>query len=433
MNKEIESSFLDNFFRSYITEQPGKLYVLSIILVLGAGALFSKFLISLSIFLLVLTVFFVLYRSEEGHLKLKIRSFRKKMIFQEFFSPPFYVFILLFSVTLFSALISEDVDNGLAKVQLRLPYLLLPFVFVFNKAITRRELYLLIYFFAIICAITAVGVLINYSFFFERITESLATGKSVPTPSNHIRYSLFLAFTSLASFYIFMQGVFSRRENLLLLLIAVFMAVSLHILAVRSGLFLWYLGAAYLLFTEFYNRLDKRILTIMAIAMLIFPFAAYKFIPSLENRVNYMIYDLKLYSEGSTRAYSDGDRLRSIVMGWELFKNNPVLGCGVGDIQVATEEIFKTKYDDSVNVRQPHNQVVYFLASTGLLGALLSLSALLLPYFMNNRRERALLNLHGIVFLTSCTIEATIEGTNGICFHLFFLLPLMSMNKGIKE
>jgi O-antigen ligase len=433
MNKELESNFTAGFIKSYTLEQPGKIYFMFLVLLLGAGAIFSKFLISLSIFLLVLTLVFVLDRQEDGKLKLMMRKINLKQLFRKLIKPSFYLFILLFLATLISALLSEDIANGLAKVQLRLPYFLLPFVFVFNKPFNRDEVFMLFYSFAILCSLVTIGVLINYGLNFELVTESLAHGKSVLTPSNHIRYSLFLAFTSLASLYIYLQGVFSRRENILLLVIAIFIAASLHILAVRSGLFLFYIGVVYLFLSDLIKRFSTKWAISLLLILMTFPFIAYQFIPSLENRIDYMLYDLKLYVSGDTSGYSDGDRLRSISMGWALFKESPLLGCGVGDIQQATEEVYKAHYDDSVNVRQPHNQLIYFLASSGLLGALLCFPALFFPYFMNNGKEKNLIYLHGIVFLLSCLIEATIEGTNGICFHLFFLLPLMSLNRGEME
>jgi O-antigen ligase len=429
MNHAAKQINIRSVYQQYALEEPGKLYLLFILFLLGAGALFSKFLISLSIFLLLPTIFVTCIRKSDTKLGLTFRKIAWTNIKSNFLQPPFFLFLLLFGATLLSAFLSSNLPNGLAKVQLRLPYLLLPLVFVFNNSFTRKDVYWMLFFFITLCAAVTLGVLINYSILFDRITESLSHGKSVPTPSNHIRYSLFVAFASLSGIYLFTRKYFPQKLNILMLILAVFLAIALHILAVRSGLFLFYLGGFYLLVTHLYQRVRKRILFPIILLAGFVPYLAYEFIPSLENRINYMIYDIQHYMEGDLGAFSDGDRIRSIIMGWELFKEYPLMGCGVGDIETATEKIYIANYAKGVNVRLAHNQLIYFLATTGIIGTLLSLPALLFPYFFQNRVEKTLIHLHGIVFLISCTIEATLEGTNGISFHLLFLLPLMSLNR----
>jgi O-antigen ligase len=417
------------YFKDLIKNDPGILIWIILLISLFVGALVSKFLISLSIFLMIPTIFFLVTRNK-GRIAIERRTWRDFIINQNS-QLLFGLFILFFIVTLGSALFSENLNQGFHKVQLRIPYFILPFIFVCNKPLKTYDIYVFLWVCICISALVSLGVIANYLIQFDLITETLSYGKAIPTPSNHIRYSLFLSFLSLTGIYLLSSNRFKQKsyEQIALITSALVLIASLHILAVRSGLFLFYLGIFYLLIVIFYNRVRKRVIFTMVLIAGLIPFLAYHFIPSLENRIDYMIYDIQRYYEGDLGTYSDGDRFRSIQMGLKLFKENIWLGCGIGDIHEATNEIYKQHIPEVVNVKHPHNQLVFFLATTGIIGTLLSLPAFFLPYFFYNFKERIILHLHGIVFLISCVFEATIEGTNGICFHLLFVLLLINHNR----
>lgn len=410
-------------------DNPGSIVWLVLLILLLLGALVSKFLISLSIFLMLPTIFlqwervdnrWVIRKRNRVGFSANLRSFT-----------PFAWFVLFFFVTLLSAFASSDLDAGFAKVQLRLPYLLLPFVFFANRSLSQIALHFFFWVYVVLTAAVMIGVLGNYALHFDQITETLNHGKSVPTPSNHIRFSLFVSFAALAGIYAAGQKVFAASLRSLLILSTCILVLGLHLLAVRSGLLLFYVGILYLAVMVWYQRIPRRwLIPVVLLAMLV-PVAAYKLLPSLENRINYMAYDLENYFDGNIGSFSDGDRLRSMVVGWELVKKHPWTGCGVGDIEPAAKAMYAEVYEPGTNVRLPHNQLLFFLATTGWLGTLLTLPAFLLAYFRPKPDDKILLHLHGIVFLISCLFEATIEGTNGISFHLLFVLLFLNRTKGI--
>jgi O-antigen ligase len=394
------------------------------------GALVSHFLISISIFAMLPTLF---WKWEQiGDIwTVKLRSWVSLKV-TRFGFIPFSWFIIFFLVSVFSAFASDDLAAGLSKVQLRLPYVILPLVFWANNSIDRKSLYFFLGMYAILAALVALGVLANYLIQFDQITETLSHGKSIPTPSNHIRFSLFLAFGALSCGYVLSQAKWQKIFKWLLWFALISLVVSLHVLAVRSGLLLFYLGLLYLLVAIWYTRMPRRILFPLLLLTAALPFLAYEFIPSLENRIDYMMYDLQRYFDGDIGSYSDGDRLRSMVVGWNVFKDYFWFGCGTGDIEAVTSWTYLQIYEPGTNVRLPHNQWLYFLATTGLIGTLLSLPALLFAYFFSPRQERTLLHLHGLVLLVSCLFEATLEGTNGVSFHLLFVLLLLNHQKRVQ-
>ena len=92
------------------------------------GALVSHFLISISIFAMLPTLIWRWENKDKGW-KIRLRSWIGSSILKPGFIP-FAWFMLFFAVSVFSAFVSEDLAAGLSKVQLRLPYLILPLVFL---------------------------------------------------------------------------------------------------------------------------------------------------------------------------------------------------------------------------------------------------------------------------------------------------------------
>jgi hypothetical protein len=74
------------------------------------------------------------------------------------------------------------------------------------------------------------------------------------------------------------------------------------------------------------------LLLIVAIAMV--GFLAYKNLPSLKNRVQYVLYDFGNYSKGIyIEGSSDGARILSLKAGFDITKQHLLSGAGFGDVQ----------------------------------------------------------------------------------------------------
>lgn len=396
--------------------------VLAVAVLAVFASFWSKFLISLSILLFLLLAI--------PHINNRVKSLKSDKKWPVLFtlSLPFRdlvcgTLILIFLGTAFSALLS-DTNQDVNKVQLRLPYLLLPFAFYFLPVISRRSITIFLKVFIPMSLIFAAGVLINYSQNMEYYDELIAIGQSMPVPGNHIRFSLLLA--AAVAF-----GTISLTESLiplkskwgyfmLAMLIALFCCI--HVIAVRSGLLTMY-GALFLIFIRFfYQRKKYWQLFAVGIGMSVILFLATQYIPSLEARFDYMVHDIELLTEKDVGHYSDGDRFRSIYIGWKVFLNNPLLGSDISDLPQAMTREYNKVYGQTVPVHIPHNQFIYILASMGLLGVLTIFPGLFIPFFKKHLRNNPFILIHGAMFIASCMIEPTMEGTQGIMFHLLFLM-----------
>jgi O-antigen ligase len=396
--------------------------VLAVAVIALFASFWSKFLISLSILLFVLLAIPHIVSCIK-----RLRSSSRRPVLYTL-SLPFRdivcgSLILIFLGTSISALLSETTQD-IHKVQLRLPYLLLPFAFYFLPVISQNSIKIFLKIYIPMALLFAIGVLINYSQNMAHYDELIAMGQSMPVPGNHIRFSLLLAAAVAFGTISLTESIIPLKSKwgyfMLLMLILLFCCI--HVIAVRSGLLTMY-GALFLIFIRFFYR-RKKFLQLIAVGagMIVVLFVATQFIPSLEARFNYMVHDIQLLTEKDVGNYSDGDRFRSIYIGWRVFIDSPMLGSGICDLPQEITTEYSSVYDPSVPVRIPHNQFIYILASMGLLGVITIFPGLFIPFFKKFLRSNPFIIIHGAMYLASCMIEPTMEGTQGVMFHLLFLL-----------
>jgi O-antigen ligase len=146
-------------------------------------------------------------------------------------------------------------------------------------------------------------------------------------------------------------------------------------------------------------------------------------IPSLRMRVAYMRYDWLQYQSDSGASYSDSERWVSLKTGWKIWEEHPALGVGAGDLQQEVRRVTTEVFPDyAATPLLPHNQWIHILASTGILGLLLSIPGFFALFAQKeNRSNYLLLTFYAMAFLTFL-IECTIENAIGVAWFLFFPL-----------
>jgi O-antigen ligase len=213
-----------------------------------------------------------------------------------------------------------------------------------------------------------------------------------------------------------------RRTRKLLGLGVLFLFVFLHVLSVRSGLFSMYSALIFLLIR--YIWLSKRWLTGLTALVLLASglWLATETVPSLKMRIAYMKWDWERFNDqDGAHLYSDAVRWISLRSGWHLWQENPVLGTGAGDLLSETKRITAALYPAfAQEPRLPHNQFIFILASTGLVGLILSLIAFFWPIY--TARKNALFICFQVMAFASFLIECTIENAIGVAWFLFYSL-----------
>ena len=353
-------------------------------------------------------------------------------------NPSIWVFGALFLIYPLSLLWSDDWNEAIIRINARVAFLLLPFGFLSLRNIKKQHFYGLLYYFVAVLLLTSLFVLGRYILSLDTFSDIYSvykTGRVMKTPYSHVRYSLLAAFAVYIGGYLYLKKEETRfrYQSSILIFFVFFLITFLHLLAVRSGLLALYTGGTYLLFR--YAIVKKRWLIVFPslLIILLVPLLSYKYIPSFQGKINYMVYDWKEYFEkGNTSGLSDATRLLSIERGVKTGIANFWLGTGIGDLKAETDKLYKDSPDISPNKRLPHNQFVWVFASTGIIGLGLFLILLFYPLMHQHNYRNPMVSLLYIFIITSFITEATLEEQIGSCFFLIFAL-LFNINQHTKS
>lgn len=327
-------------------------------------------------------------------------------------------FCLVFLAYVISGLYSENLASWTHSLQIKLPFVFLPFAFFLLPKVNFemwRRLHLWLLAVLLIAAIPVVmQALMNYGFYLDKISK----GQAIDTPIEHVKYSMMNAYGMAIGYWMISSKKiknFSSEEKVIgICSLALF--VYLHFLSVRTGLLI---GYASIIYIGAYQLIDiKRTRGLLAAIslVLIMPLLSYVFVPSFKAKVGYVLYDWKMSGEG----YSDSERIITAKAGWQIFKSTPVFGTGIGDLK---EECIRY-YRDSLGLEQldkyPHSQFLYVLAGTGVIGFLIFFSGWFYP-FWGNFHHVPLLLLY-LNYSLSFFVENSLERSFSVSFFLCFAL-----------
>ncbi len=336
--------------------------------------------------------------------------------------PEFLLLTLLFWIVLLSGFYSTDTHAWGNFVRLHVPYLLVPAALLLLPVFGKGQLKWILGTFVVVLCSSAAVVLVNYTVHYDEVNILMKQGISIPSPFNHIRYSLMLVFAFWAAVYLCMQTVEANKKYLWALS-AIFLFLMVHLLAVRSGLFAMYTCIAVAAMALIIVKRMFMYGLIVIGAMLLLPLLAYKFVPSVQTRLGYMLYDLQNYKDKKAIDASDGMRLRSWEVATEVAKRNMILGVGYGDMQAEMNEYYESHFPElqPAQKKLPHNQWLWVWLGSGIVGLILFGLATLYPWFKYRASVNWLWHFFFVIIIGSFMWEATLEEQMGTGFFIVWL------------
>jgi O-antigen ligase len=405
----------------YLVQYPREKLIYASCIGLFIGLICSKFLLTLS--MIALVVF--------GVLSPNLKQDWKRIWTNKSFTATLGVFMLFLG----SALLSDNAPESMNRLRIALPMLLLPIAFAllptFSKK-TYQEL-LSIYFYLMVAA--CIGVLINYGMHYEAMQQRLIVSKAIPTPNGeHIRFSLMINLAVFAGFWLLQQQFYWKKtaEKWLMGTLVLFLIITLHLLSVRIGILVLYGGLGT---TVFYYMLRKKyyVLGVVLLAgMCVMPYLAYKYVPSIQTKVNLTKHNWDMYQQGHIGEYSDTRRLLSYKIAWDVVQESPWFGVGIGDLNDEQAKEYAERYPDQ-QVMYPHNFFLTLYAATGILGLLFFLVCFFFPLFYHqNYKNLFFLLFYTTIFLSFMT-ENTLLSAIGVGIYSFFLLFSVNYLEGVYK
>ncbi len=339
-----------------------------------------------------------------------------------FRQPWMITFILLAMVTVVSDILTEGTTFYMERGVMKMILILIPvFFFVWNPDKKRTN---------ILHHLILVGMLIStgYSLYhyivhFEDMAATYKVSKVMPTLSlgDHIRISWVTGISCIIALYQYVHATNSVHRWLYLLYILIQM-VFLHLLGAKTGLLSLYLSiVVYSAYTLANNQ--KWLLTIIIGVLLLALTVAYKTIPSLEQRFNFVKYDFEHYSRGEYKeGLSDAVRFYSLQAGKSIIVENPIFGVGFSRLQEKTEDWYRKNLPQmtSENYFLPSSELIIYWASGGIIGLLVFLLHILLPFFIRHLRSNVWFMTFYIPAILSFMYETHLEGQLPLFAYAFF-------------
>jgi len=332
---------------------------------------------------------------------------------------------------------SSDQGYFFKRATQKIPMLMLAFSFAAMCFFKRKHFQQLLYFFIGLCVALSIGVLIVFFMKYHTYIQLDKTGKYIPTPIHHIRFSLAIAFACSAAFYFYLEKNQSKIVRYALLAATIFLFAFLHFLSVRSGLLAIYLTAAAWLF-YFIIQSKKIVLGVALLTVLILmPIVAVQTVKPLQDRLNFMRWDLQNFKNNpDLKNFSDGKRIGSILAACSAYQQNWLVGYGFGDIFEAMDKGYDKVLPHILpNSRViPHNQFLVVAVGLGTVGLLLFLFLLYLTLAFNKRYRHPLVWSFAIIMISSFLTEPTLEAQRGVALYcLTGLLSLSYTQAAINE
>lgn len=320
--------------------------------------------------------------------------------------PIFLTMALFLSYMYLSLLWSEDIKEGLNQARLYAYWILvLPSAAVLIKKEWLKSIlnsFLLGMF---------VSEILAYGIFFDLWSFNGRT-PNYPTPfMTHIHYSIFLAFTSIILLHKVINKNFTLYAKLPYLIFFLISTTNLMFSTGRAGQLAFFCSLIILIFLKY--KISLKSITLGLVSVILIFSMAYNSLDLFKQRADAAVSDIKNITNQN---YQNSFGLRVVywIITYEVLKEKPLFGDGIGDfIDAATKIVEKKGFGLDKNgiefyrTQHYHNQYLMVAVQGGLIG--LSLMFLMFLHFfklnIKNREFKEISILGFVVILVGFVAE----------------------------
>jgi O-antigen ligase len=345
----------------------------------------------------------------------------------------------IFLILLPSFFYSENKEYLFERWQIALPFLILPIVWLKGPNLKTNEILSLYAFYIVCVSLVAIHAFTFYLFHLDAVNELYLHSQVMPTlVSHHPTFSLMCAFGTFIGWTLYNESFYfkyPKTEKILWAVLALFLFLFTHVFSVRIGLLSLY-GLIFLQVFIYIFKKKKILNGLIALLIILGMGAVILFLsPTFGNKIINTNEDLEaMKEEGSANNKSLASRMISYKNAIEIAQNSSWLfGCGLGDVRDLNTQLFKEKYPDVSKPIIPHNQFLYLLAATGLLGFVLFFMMWIYPLWkFKSYAHPFLWGIYTLMFL-AFQVEAVLETQLGVAFCIFFILLGIQTTKSQKS
>ncbi|MBI3719804.1 MAG: O-antigen ligase family protein [Sphingobacteriales bacterium] len=240
-------------------------------------------------------------------------------------------------------------------------------------------------------------------------------GQSLPAfmSSDHVRYGIFVCSGLIPLLY---EKLFEKRTQNILIII---LSLVIVFLSVRSA----WVALLILLIVYAIGNFKWQQLIGGFLLLMIFAFAAYRLIPTVEQKVNYTIYDWKAYpADKYNPDFSDGPRCSINNVAWKTIQKKHRTNVGWNNVPSVLQDEFQLNYPGStIKYGWPFNQFLFWWMGAGLVGLILFSLWLFYPALLFFKEKNKALLSWTLVVAATCVVESTLNMQYGVFLHAWVI------------
>ena len=269
---------------------------------------------------------------------------------------------------------------------------------------------------------TGIGLFYPFTWYllhFNSANIAYGAGKSLPTfmDSDHVRFSIFLCSSFL---FLLFYPVTKKYLNQILAAILFFLIL---ILSVRTGWVMLFIIVFFFSLDSLKNnkRNAGKLFLSGFFLLIIFLVIAYLFIPTIQQKIAYSIWDWQQYHPGKYDPnYSDGTRRAINYSVWNTIKNDFNIQVGWSNISNVLQESFAKDFvGQKTEYGWPFNQWLFWWLGSGWWGMLLFSGWLFYPILWGYKHIHVGMICWTIAIALSCMVESTLNYQYGVFLHIW--------------
>lgn len=275
-----------------------------------------------------------------------------------------------------------------------------------------------------------VSEILAYGIFFD-LWSINGRDASYPTPfMTHIHYSVFLAFTAVLLLSRILSDKLSLYEKLPYLFFFLVSTANLMFSTGRTGQLAFFVALVLLIFLRW--RVSLKSIFLSALSVMVIFLVAYTTLDLFKKRIDKGLHDIA-HIQNANYNSSFGIRVAFWLVAFEVLKEKPLFGDGIGDYKLATKEVLDKKEfgltpkaKEFMLDQHFHNQYLMVAVQGGLVGVALML--LLWYRFFRLEIEERELKIASVLGLSVIAVSFVAEPLWMLQFPLTLFLFILSFS-----
>jgi len=262
----------------------------------------------------------------------------------------------------------------------------------------------------------------------QGITQRYLQAKTlnVLLSNDHLHFSLYVFITVvLMTFHHrHVKNLYGKKVFYLQVALQVWLIIYLHLLGAKTGLILLYGAFVYYWWNQYGRQASRPIWFAGLAGMGMVAALSVKWIPTLQNRIYYTLYDFNQYIHGAyVDGLTDGARVLSWKAAMDIAWHSPWTGIGFGDMHPVFMDWHRqhSAHLQPYNWLQPSNEWLMYLCGSGIAGMLLLTLGLWLIYSRYPYRPSMLFNILFFSQFFMMWYEVNLTNQTGIAIFAFFM------------